>query len=117
MAIVQTIDTAYEFEQAFKAYNRDDNFSPKGLRKLFDYLENLSDEIGEDFVLDVVALCCEYNEYSSIEEFMQEYNPDFDRKEFNEQDDDGKLGMVCDYLARCTSVVCCDDDCILFQVF
>lgn len=117
MAIVQTIDTAYEFEQAFKAYNREDNFSPKGLRELFEYLENYSDETGKDYTLDVVALCCDYRECESIDEFMQEYNPDFDHEEFNEQDDDGKLGMVCDYLARRTSVVCCEDGCILFQVF
>ena len=117
MASVQTIDSAYEFEQAFKAYKREDNFSPKGLRQLFDYLENLSDDIGEDYHLDVIALCCEYREYSSIEEFMQEYNPDFDHEEFDEQDDDGKLEMIRDYLEWRTSVVCCDEGCIMFQVF
>lgn len=117
MAIVQTIDTASEFEQAFKAYNREDNFSPKGLRELFEYLEEYSNATGEDYRLDVVALCCDYRECKSIEEFMQEHNPDFDHEEFKEAGDEGKLEMIRDYLENNTSVVCCESDCILFQVF
>ena len=68
MAIVQTIDL-YQFREAFRAYNRMDNFSYEGLEVLFDYLDNLSDDIGEPIELDVIALCCEYYE-SSIEEII-----------------------------------------------
>lgn len=117
MAIVQTVNNDYQFAQAFRAADRAEQFSYKGLRELFDYLENLSDDIGEDYNLDVIALCCDYRECESIEEFMQEYNPDFDMDEFNERDDDGKLEMIREYLEDNTSVVCCDDDCIMFACF
>ena len=48
------------------------NFSYEGKRALFDYLEGLSDEIG-NIELDPIALCCEYTEYESFAEFKEQY--------------------------------------------
>ena len=53
----------------FKSF-RPDNFSPEGLRRLFDYLNDLSDDLGEDIELDVIAICCEYSEYSFNEVYQ-----------------------------------------------
>lgn len=66
MAIIQTIDTASQFRDAFHRANRADQFSYEGLGLLFDYLES----IGEDIELDVIALCCDFAEqhYSDIAE-------------------------------------------------
>ncbi len=50
-----------------------DNFTYYGKRALFDYLENLSEDIGEDIELDTIALCCEYSEYESLEELQKSY--------------------------------------------
>lgn len=66
MAIVKTV-SFYDFERAFIDYGRNDNFSYGGKQILFDYLENLSEDIGEPFELDVIALCCEYTEMSLID--------------------------------------------------
>lgn len=49
------------------------NFTYEGKKALFEYLEELSDDIGENIELDTVALCCEYNEYSDIEEIQGVY--------------------------------------------
>lgn len=49
------------------------NFSYEGKRALFDYLEQLSNDIGEDIELDIVALCCEYSEYSNLREVSEQY--------------------------------------------
>ena len=75
MAIVQSINNVYQFREAFRLTGRMDQFSYEGLEILFDYLDNLSEDIGESIELDVVALCCEYYE-SSIEEIVRDYNID-----------------------------------------
>lgn len=119
MAIVQTVNNSYQFQQAFKAYDRAEQFSYKGLRKLFNYLEEYSDSVGEDYNLDVIALCCDYREFESIKEFMQEYGEysDIDIEAFSSASDDEQLEMIRKYLENNTSVVCCDDDCIMFACF
>ena len=62
----------YKFIEAFKAMNRD-NFSSEGYKALYEYLEELSDDIGQPLELDVIAICCEYVEYESIDEFNTDY--------------------------------------------
>ena len=52
---------------------RPENFSYDGLVALYNYLEGLSEDTGEDIELDVIELCCEYEE-DSIEYFLNEYN-------------------------------------------
>ena len=47
-----------EFRQSFTNMGREDNFSYEGLELLFNMLE----EQDENMELDVVAICCEYNE-------------------------------------------------------
>lgn len=51
----------YAFENAFKTI-RPDNFSYEGLRALFDHFEEYEDSTGEQVELDVIGICCEYNE-------------------------------------------------------
>ena len=82
MAIVQTV-SIYEFREAFRRMNRQDQFSYEGLEVLFDYLENLSEDIGEPIELDVIALCCEYYE-SSIGELIENYDIDVSDAEGDE---------------------------------
>ena len=49
-------------------------FSYEGLSALFDYLEEMEESPGEELEFDPVALCCEYSEYDTFEEFQEEYN-------------------------------------------
>jgi len=53
-----------QFCDAFQAI-RPGNFSYAGLCALFDYLEDYEESTGEELELDVIALCCEFSEYSS----------------------------------------------------
>ena len=48
------------------------NFSYDGLGALFDYIEELEHDIGEDIEFDPIALCCEYSEYDSFKELKDE---------------------------------------------
>ena len=62
-----------DFIDAFKKL-RPDNFSYEGLDALYNYIENLEQDTGEEFELDVIALCCSYSEYKDLEEYKQNYS-------------------------------------------
>lgn len=62
----------YEFEQAFRNYNRLDNF-PEGLKELFDYLEQYEQDCGTELELDVIGLCCDWHE-DKLNTVLKEYN-------------------------------------------
>lgn len=105
MAIVQTV-SVYDFRQAFVDMGRKDQFSYEGLEILFDYLEELSDDIGEPIELDVIALCCEYEEghYSDIADY---YGIDVSEAGGNES---VEFRIVLDCLESSTSVCGYDED-------
>jgi len=62
-----------DFYQAFRDMDREDNFSPEGFLALFNYIEEYEEGVGEQIELDVIALCCEYTEFESLEEFNSAY--------------------------------------------
>ena len=62
-----------DFIDAFKKL-RPDNFSYEGLDALYNYIENLEQDTGEEFELDVIAFCCSYSEYKDLEEYKQNYS-------------------------------------------
>ena len=101
MAVVQSINSVYQFREAFRLAGRMDQFSYEGFEVLFDYLHDLSEDIGESIELDVVALCCDYYE-SSIEELIDNYN--IDMSEVDEDDPDSIIEVVREYLEDNTSV-------------
>lgn len=53
-----------DFEREFSEHGREDNFSYHGLKALYDYVWDSAEDVGTPYVLDVVALCCTYTEYS-----------------------------------------------------
>ena len=65
----------YDFERAFVTADRADSFSYHGKRALFDYLEEMEDDTGagNGIELDVVAICCDFSEYSSALEAVKDY--------------------------------------------
>ena len=62
-----------QFRDAFRDYNRADNFSYEGLGALYDYLEELEESGCGKVELDVIAFCCEYKEYETATEAASEY--------------------------------------------
>ena len=72
----------YDFERAFSDMGRQDQFSYEGKRALFEWLEDLSDDTGTEYELDVIALCCEFTEYDNLENFHADYDaedyPDYE---------------------------------------
>ena len=69
----KTISTN-DFIQEFKNYGRGEQFSREGLITLFDYLEELEESTGIEIELDIIAICCDYTEYKSLEDFKNDYD-------------------------------------------
>lgn len=105
----QTIGLS-QFTDAFMSI-RPDNFTYDGLVSLFDYLESWEADSGEELELDVIAICCDFEELT-IEEIIRQYNIETDDIEDDEIDD-----YVMDYLNDETSVVGKTDNTIVFRSF
>lgn len=98
------------FCDAFRDMDRNENFSYDGKRALFDYLEEYEESTGEEIELDVIALCCDYNEstYEEIAEdymFYQPHGESEELKEFKELPEDEQAEIVEEYLNDHTMVV------------
>lgn len=100
----QTI-TETMFHDAFRDYGRTDNFSYEARCALFEYLEQLEEDTGEELELDVIALCCDYSEMT-LEEINQDYSQEF-------EDMDEAIERLQDY----TTVIPVDDDSVIVQGF
>jgi len=71
----------YDFLKEFEEFGRANNFSYEGKKALYDYLEELSDSLGEPMELDIIGICCDFTEYNSIEEFNNNYGYDIESLE------------------------------------
>jgi hypothetical protein len=63
-----------DFLEEFRNYGREDQFSYEGKKALFDFLEELSEDMGEPIELDIIGICCDFTEYGSLEEFINDYS-------------------------------------------
>ena len=81
---MKTTVNLYDFRDAFVRMGRKENFSYEGLEALFDHLEELEDSTGQEMELDVIALCCDYTEYTASE-LLEEFG---DRIDIDELEDE-----------------------------
>jgi hypothetical protein len=98
----QTINFS-QFLDAFRDMGREDQFSDDAKQVLFDYLEELEDATGEEYELDVIALCCEWTEES-----LEEIRANYDIAEDEE---------TIEYLDNHTYAVPVNEDTMLYQAF
>ena len=63
---MKTTITEHDFTEAFRQV-RPDNFSYEGLRHMFEAFEELDEDCGTETELDVIAICCEFSEYTADE--------------------------------------------------
>lgn len=102
------------FKDAFYCAGRKDNFSYEGLSILFDYFENLENDCEMSIELDVVAICCEYEELACAD-IAENYSIGIDE----DMSDEDIMEAVEEYLQDNTSI--CgkweDDDGVVYFVF
>ena len=110
-----------DFCDAFRAADRNENFSYAAKRALFDWLEDYELSCDEPLELDVIALCCEWSEYDSATEAAEEYGFIAPSQDHGEESDD-------EYQERCeaealewlqdqTRVIECDNGHVIVQAF
>ena len=67
--------TRFDFVDWFRGSDTyKNNFSYNGLNSLFDYFEELEEDMGQEIDFDPIAICCEYSEYDNLEEIKDNYN-------------------------------------------
>ena len=104
-----------DFHEAFRAYDRLENFSYEGRNLLFDMLEflkQMEEDTGEEIELDVIAICCDFNE-DTVDAIASNYSIDLSECE----DDDERKDAVLEYLNDNTMVVGETDTGIVYQAF
>jgi len=110
---MKTTVSKYDFERAFVAADRRENFSYEALGLLFDYFESYEEETGREIELDVIAICCEYCE-DTLESIAANYRIDLSDCEDGictasahglEQVEAAKRDVVRDYLNDKTMLV------------
>ena len=79
MAIIEELNDEI-FIKRFEDYDRlktdktGGNFTRQGLKVLFKYLDELSEDTAQNIKLDVIALCCDYSEYKNLDEYLKDYS-------------------------------------------
>lgn len=116
MAIIQTVNQ-YQIIDIVNKHDRLDNFGYQGWLKLFDHIEQESEDTGQNIEVDIVAWCCEYNMHESPQEVFDNHSTGIDYVDWLGMDDEEKLEAICEFLADNTTLVCCEDDCIIFACF
>ena len=108
--MIQTINLN-DFRKAFQEI-RPNNFSYEGLEVLFDYLEQLEDELGEKIDLDVIAICCDYSEMTQVE-ILETYSNILTIDESKDQ-----YSQIMDFLNNNTCVIGdTPQGTIIYQIF
>ena len=70
--LIETVNNS-DFHSAFCRMDRQAQFSYAARNVLFEYLDELSEDMDKPMELDVIAICCEYWELDE-EEAQQEYS-------------------------------------------
>ena len=102
-----------EFREAFICTGRQNNFPGNGLAILWDYLQQLEEDLGEELELDVIGICCEYSQ-DHWQDIADNYSIDISEYE----DDEEKKDAVIDYLEDNTLFIGeANDDEMIYRVF
>ena len=76
--ICNTINTTNQFRQCFEELGRENQFSWNAFDALFDYYDQISEDCGEPFKMDVIGICCDWCEYDTMQEAAEAYDIDED---------------------------------------
>ena len=110
--MIYTQITKSSFIDAFKQSSRKDQFSYDALEAIYEYLEDYSQDSGEDVELDIVAICCEWSEMS-WQDVVQSYGLDLSHCDTDEE----RIDAVEEYLQDETQSVRLSDDSFVFVSF
>ncbi len=84
---------------------RPNQFSRPALVALFDYLDQLEQDLGEEQELDVISICCDWTEYKDAIEAAEAYGWEAPDVAEGEERDDTSDRKALEYLNDQTHVV------------
>lgn len=90
------------FYDTFIKMGRANQFSYNALNELFNYYEGLEEETGEPIELDVIAICCDWDECDPSS-MIDNYGYLVEREE--DQDDEDYATVIAEYIKDNKSVV------------
>lgn len=62
-----------EFIDGFTKIGREDNFTREARRELYNWYTYLEDGLDEEIEYDPIAICCDWTEWESEEELIEEW--------------------------------------------
>ena len=91
-----------DFCDEFFKSGRKDQFSYNGKKALFEYIESLEEDTGDEMELDIVGLCCDFTEFDTALEAAKDYNDFTIDEELNEEEQERE---ALEFLSDNTSVI------------
>ena len=82
-----------DFRREFNQCGRGNQFSYEGLAVLFDWIERMDDDTGQETELDVIGLCCEFEELNYLD-IADQYEIDL----IDCEDEEEQINAVIDYI-------------------
>lgn len=75
-----------DFVELFKKCGRENNFSRSSLYKIFDYYEQIEEDLDEDVTVDVIGICCDWSETTVVTKeiegkevhYVEDYSMEFE---------------------------------------
>ena len=121
MALIQTVDSSDLYHLACKMA-RGDCYGYVGWKAIGNYLEELSEDTGENIEIDIIAICCEYSMAESADDAYMQFDHlhgvDLPEEEaWREMTEEEKLETIEEFLQKNTSLVICKNDLIIWQAF
>ena len=75
-----------DYKRVATLENPEGNFTYRGLRALFNYLDDAFED-EHPLKLDVISLCCDYSEYKDLNEYLNDYSNQHEEKEKDETEE------------------------------
>jgi hypothetical protein len=114
----QTINFS-AFCDAFRQMDRQDSFTYEGKKAIFEWIEFYEEDTGEEIELDVIAICCDFNELTTDEVIANYPGIDTDDKYTGEPitDSDDMDKVVEEYLNDNTTLIANNNGTFVFTSF
>ena len=92
-----------DFCDAWRSHDRNDSFSYEGKKALFEWIEEIDEDCGNETELDIIALDCEFSEHASALDCIIDNGYDFTTDE--ELDGEQQEEDAMEYLNENTSII------------
>ena len=89
------------FINTFDQYGRSDNFTRAARAALFEYYEQLEEDLGEDIEFDCIAICCDWGEHENWIQWADDYGFDVP----DEYDDEEAVDFIYEHLRDNTQII------------